>query len=122
NLGDTEATGRAIQAFVDSFVRSLPTGKQNTFANRTLPNAVVAMLRMDQPVNLVGAFETSVDEPAAGGSRLQLAAEAFTKHAESIAQAYGSPEATWVLPVSDDVSALTQLGDTVDMTELVRRA
>ena len=53
-------TPKAIRAFVEAFVRSMPTGKQNTFANRTLPDAVVVMLREDQPVNLCGAFETPV--------------------------------------------------------------
>jgi len=41
NLGDTVATQRAVEVFVRSFVRSMPTGKQNTFANRTLPEAVL---------------------------------------------------------------------------------
>ena len=53
-------TPQAIRAFVEAFVRSMPTGKQNTFANRTLPDAVVVMLREDQPVNLCGAFEKPV--------------------------------------------------------------
>lgn len=41
----------------------MPTGKQNTFANRTVPDAVIISLRDDQPVNLVGAFE----DPVKGG-------------------------------------------------------
>ena len=53
-------TPQAVRAFVEAFVRSMPTGKQNTFANRTLPDAVVVMLRDDQPVNLCGAFEKPV--------------------------------------------------------------
>ncbi len=53
-------TPQAVRAFVEAFVRSMPTGKQNTFANRTLPDAVVVMLREDQPVNLCGAFEKPV--------------------------------------------------------------
>ena len=38
----------------------MPTGKQNTFANRTLPDAVMIVFRDDQPINLVGAFEKPV--------------------------------------------------------------
>lgn len=53
-------TPQAVRAFVEAFVRSMPTGKQNTFANRTLPDAVVVMLRDDQPVNFCGAFEKPV--------------------------------------------------------------
>jgi len=37
NLGDAAATARAVEAFVRGFVRSMPTGKQNTFANRCRP-------------------------------------------------------------------------------------
>lgn len=61
NLGGslTDAAD-AVGRFVDAFVRSMPTGKQNTFANRTLPSVVVVALRSDQPVNLVSAFENPV--------------------------------------------------------------
>ena len=45
----------------------MPTGKQNTFANRTLPDAVYVTVRRDQPVNLVGAFEKPVPADASGG-------------------------------------------------------
>ena len=57
NLGNNEATLRALTAFIKSFIRSMPTGKQNTFANRTLPDTVVIHIREDQPVSFVGAFE-----------------------------------------------------------------
>ncbi|MBN1891898.1 MAG: type I-E CRISPR-associated protein Cas7/Cse4/CasC [Clostridiales bacterium] len=50
----------AMRAFVQAFVLSMPTGKQNTFANRTLPDAVMIAFRDDQPINLVGAFEKPV--------------------------------------------------------------
>lgn len=49
-----------IEAFINAFVKSMPTGKQNTFANRTLPNALVLCVRSDQPLNFVGAFEKPV--------------------------------------------------------------
>lgn len=39
-LEDVEITSRAVGAFVEAFIRSMPTGKQNAFANRTLPNYV----------------------------------------------------------------------------------
>lgn len=44
----------------------MPTGKQNTFANRTLPDAVYVTIREDQPVNLCGAFERAVRKSAEG--------------------------------------------------------
>ncbi|GAX46542.1 type I-E CRISPR-associated protein Cas7/Cse4/CasC [Pseudolactococcus reticulitermitis] len=59
-LENKEATVNALILFVESFVKSMPTGKVNTFANQTLPSAVVVTLRGDRPVNLVTAFETPV--------------------------------------------------------------
>lgn len=54
----------AALSFVRAFACSMPTGKQNTFANRTLPDAMLIAVRSDQPVNFVGAFEKGV--PASG--------------------------------------------------------
>ena len=55
-----EDTPRAVRNFVQSFLCSMPTGKQNTFANRTFPDCVYLTLRRDQPVNLAGAFEKPI--------------------------------------------------------------
>lgn len=49
-----------VKKYVEAFVRSMPTGKENTFANRTFPDAVYVTVRNDQPVNLCGAFEKPV--------------------------------------------------------------
>ena len=40
NLGDVDLTAQAASAFVRGFIMSMPTGKQNTFANNTIPDAV----------------------------------------------------------------------------------
>ncbi|MDD2234937.1 MAG: type I-E CRISPR-associated protein Cas7/Cse4/CasC, partial [Desulfitobacteriaceae bacterium] len=58
NLDDSKVTAKAVKEFLRTFVCSMPTGKQNTFANGTPPYAVMVALRQDQPINLVGAFET----------------------------------------------------------------
>ena len=58
NLKDD--TVKAVVGFADAFIRSMPTGKQNTFANRTLPDAVYATIRDDQPINMAGAFEKPI--------------------------------------------------------------
>src|SRR5206468_9017509 len=95
-LGDTLATRRAVEAFVSAFVRSMPTGKQNTFANRTLPEAVVVQVRDSQPINLVGAFESPIRESESKG-RIKLAAEALRDEAAEVARAYGeTPVAGWI--------------------------
>lgn len=80
-LADTlgERTPQAVRAFAEAFIRGMPTGKQNTFANWTRPDAVYVTIRRDQPVNLVGAFEKPVPGGRDGyveGSLRRLAAYA----------------------------------------------
>lgn len=55
-----------VRAFAEAFICSMPTGKQNTFANRTLPDVAYVVIREDQPVNLCGAFEKPVAKSAQG--------------------------------------------------------
>lgn len=55
-----EATISTLKLFVEAFVKSLPTGKINSFANQTLPHTLVVTLREDRPVNMVSAFEKPV--------------------------------------------------------------
>ena len=59
NLGKNDAV-QGISAFIKSFILSMPTGKQNPFANKTLPNYIMITIRTDTPVNLVSAFEDPV--------------------------------------------------------------
>lgn len=50
----------AVNGFIKAFLLSMPTGKQNTFANRTVPDFAYIVLREDQPINLAGAFEKPI--------------------------------------------------------------
>ena len=59
-LDDADVTVMAVKEFVRAFILSMPTGKQNTFANRSVPYAVYIAIRDDQPVNLAPAFESPV--------------------------------------------------------------
>lgn len=54
-------TPYALKGFAEAFISSMPTGKQNSFANRTIPDLVYITVRRNQPVNLVGAFEQPVN-------------------------------------------------------------
>ena len=72
----------------------MPTGKQNSFANRTLPDAVYVTLRQDQPVNLSRAFEKPVhksEEGYAEPSKMalkQYAKELYNTFAEAPEQSF----------------------------------
>ena len=60
NLGSAEAASRAITAFMQSFINAMPSGKQNTFAAHSRPGLVWLVVRSDQPVNYMSAFERPV--------------------------------------------------------------
>ncbi len=118
NLGNAEATGRAVEAFVRSFVESMPTGKQNTFANGTLPEAVVVILRDGRAVSLVGAFEDAVT--GKDGGFVKESSERLAVYAQEVAEAYPARMlATWVTRVGEQTSSLDALGDRVSFDELV---
>lgn len=116
NLGDATATRRAVEAFVRSFATSMPSGKQNTFANRTLPTAIAVVLRDTQSVNLVGAFETPVLASSGSGE----AVECLAAHAVEVDAAFGTtPVRSWVVGVGTAAEALESLGDRVSFAELI---
>lgn len=83
NLGSKAAAVSAVEAFVQAFLLSMPTGKQNAFANRTRPGAVLLEVREDQPVNLSGAFENPVrsEGGALGEATGRLVAHALAEDA-----------------------------------------
>jgi len=113
NLGDTKAAERAVRAFIEAFVRSMPTGKQNTFANRTLPEVVVIVVRDDQPVSYVGAFEQPVPKPTENGRGLMIgSAEQLVRYAQQVAKIYGSDGivASWVVAMDPAAESLLNLG------------
>ncbi len=119
NLVGDEMTVEAVTAFVEAFTTCMPTGKQNTFANRTLPDAVVVMERTTQPVNLVGAFETAITGDA-GQGRIEAASEAFVAHAHAVDDAFGtSARSTFVVRVGEQTRALAGLGTGGSLAELV---
>lgn len=59
-LGDKESVINTLKLFVEAFTNSMPTGKANSYANQTLPEAIIVNLRRDRPVNLITAFEEPV--------------------------------------------------------------
>ena len=122
NLGDGEATVRAVSTFLTSFVRSMPTGKQNTFANRTLPDAIVVSVREDQPISLVGAFEEPVKNSLDGG-RVAVSVRRLVEHATDVAAAFDAePVRTWVVGVGASGIGLESLGERVSFGDLVSGA
>ncbi|WP_435241541.1 type I-E CRISPR-associated protein Cas7/Cse4/CasC [Streptomyces cucumeris] len=99
NLADGEAAVTAVEEFVTSFARSMPTGYGNAFAHRTLPSLVAVVARTDQPVNLVSAFE----EPVMAASGIAAAS------ARRLAREYANATRAW-----GDTPSFTALCHTFD--------
>lgn len=59
-ITDKTSVINALKLFIEAFTKSMPTGKINTFANQTLPQALLVCLRNDRPVSLVSAFEKPI--------------------------------------------------------------
>ena len=118
-LESPEATARGVAAFVEAFVKSMPTGKQNTFANRTLPNVVAVSLRNDQPINLVSAFERPVYAER-DRSITQVAAERLAEYARDVESAYACPATkSWHVSYGVEPSSLDYFGEGVSLDALV---
>lgn len=98
-----ENVASTIKKFGQAFALSMPTGKENTFANRTFPDMVYVTLRTDQPVNLCGAFENPIKKSdkgyaAASESRLM-------EYAQNVYSQFASkPDKEWLNDLSSDLS------------------
>lgn len=122
--GDLDAALDALRAFLVAFTRSMPTGHQNSFAQRTAPNLVTVAVREDQPVNLVSAFEAPVRSTTAG-----LAEESVRRLAAELRRAdelWGlTPShvaSTYSLPTEHDAGTAqptSALGDPMTFDDLV---
>lgn len=115
HLGDD--TAKAVQGFVQAFLLSMPTGKQNTFANRTVPDLAYISIRTDQPVNLSGAFESPIH--ADGEGYVVHSVQALMKYAQKTYQTFVSkPEQAFCISALEEAE---QLAPSISMDELMEK-
>ncbi|MDR1404632.1 MAG: type I-E CRISPR-associated protein Cas7/Cse4/CasC [Candidatus Methanoplasma sp.] len=108
---DCEATAKAVREFARAFAVSMPAGKQNTFANRTLPDAMFISVRTDQPVNLAAAFESPLCADAGMGGYAVRSAERLAEYEKEVCSTFASPPiVTWQVG-----KGLISLGNTADL-------
>lgn len=98
---DRDLAAKGLSAFLEGFVVSGPTGKQNTFAAHNPPEFVmVSVRRGGAPRNLANAFETPIrvkkDE-----SLTWKSAEELAKKAKALQTAYGGEADTFILNLVD---------------------
>lgn len=101
-----DAAHDALAAFVEAFVKSMPAGKSNSFANTTLPDYVLVEV-VDAPVNYVGAFENPV---RSRGDLVGSSIESLEDYRERLSNVYGLAGDSVVMNTCDkDSSTLGEL-------------
>ena len=117
-IGNVEATARVASVFVEAFIRSMPTGKQNSYANRTLPETCIVAFRDSQPINAVEAFERPVaaehDQPIS-----QVAGRRLVEELRRIQDAYDEqPVRAWAISTDLSTQDLAPVAESVGLKDL----
>lgn len=90
----------AVRGFVEAFIKAMPDGKQNSFANRTLPFYTYVTVREDQPISMVGAFEKAVAKSKDGYENNSI--KAFERYIQEVYDNYADyPKKSWVVSLND---------------------
>ena len=93
---DVAVTAEALTEFAKAFIISMPDGKQNSFANHTVPDVVWITVRNDRPINMVGAFEQPIQNSGQGFATDSI--KKLSEHMKSVYDNFVSkPTKTWKL-------------------------
>ncbi|MFC4329188.1 type I-E CRISPR-associated protein Cas7/Cse4/CasC [Streptomyces andamanensis] len=112
---------RAVIAFLEAFITSLPTGKINSFGNHALPSAVIVTIRDRWPISFVGAFEEPVPKSAQGGF-LRESCRRLAAYVPDLERQYGlTDQPTWVFRVGEETRTLAELGTGVTLPSLLEQ-
>lgn len=119
-------TRRAVEAFLEGFVTSLPTGKVNTFGNHTLPSVVLVKLRTKRPISFVAAFERPVTPRITKDGSVEYgfvteACRRLARHVPDVETAFGvaDEDNTWLVRVGEETEPVAALGDSISLPDLV---
>lgn len=110
-------TAKVVRGFAEAFIFSMPDGKQNTFANRTLPDIVYVTVRKDQPLNLCGAFEEPV---RSNNGYVKESAKRLIDHANNMYNEYVS-EPVIKLGVGSLLSGEAETGSVVQLLDTLEK-
>lgn len=115
NLGDKNAVEDAVKKFVEAFIKSIPSGKQNGFTTHSLPDIVVVSIYDDGDHDLASAFV----KPVESTNLVVDAIDRMVSYAEAQHKAYDVvPVASYVVTTGETDSA-SKLGEVVSLSELV---
>jgi CRISPR system Cascade subunit CasC len=122
--GNEDLAIKGALAFLEAFVRTLPSGKQNSFAAHNPPLFVAFRAGEGMPRNLATAFERPI-RPREDVPLSRLSAEALMKEWARFDQVYGplSPEWKGALDLTEaQGDGLPRLGDLKALKEKVEEA
>ncbi|MCL1803018.1 MAG: type I-E CRISPR-associated protein Cas7/Cse4/CasC [Eubacteriaceae bacterium] len=110
---DATATAAAVKEFARAFTMSMPSGKQNTFANLTPPDMMYAVLRADTPLNFAGAFESPIKTSDTGFVKPSI--DALAAYADEIYASFAQkPSKEYVVSRID-----TAFGESLPLTKML---
>ena len=114
---DKDLPIRGIEAFLKAFVKSKPSGKQNTFAAHNDPDFVVFTVRKNaDPRNLSNAFEKPVTKKDLYDKTLTEASiEKFEKKWIRLENAYGQAGDTFILNLTELASTIGTSIESLDV-------
>ena len=108
-----------LNGYLEAFIKAMPTGKQNTFANRTLPCFTYVTIREDQPINMAGAFEKAVTGNGKGYEKDSI--DAFLEYTKKVYENYAEyPKKSFVVCL-DDVNTEAERVKMKDLAGLVEK-
>ena len=110
---DKEYERVAIDAILSSFIESVPSGKQNTFAAQTLPSLVVIEIRDSRPVSYAPAFERPVTSKSSA-SVSEASTERLLDYVNKVDAQYGAPRKRYVI----DLTGVFTAGEHVTYNDL----
>ncbi|MGH3025033.1 MAG: type I-E CRISPR-associated protein Cas7/Cse4/CasC, partial [Gaiellaceae bacterium] len=107
NLGEDVDVTPAVAAFTRAFALAIPTGKQNTFAARNPPSAILGVRRAAGAWNLANAFITPIHAAAAEKGVATASTVAMLSEFASLQRMYGRAD--------ENVQAALLSAETVDV-------
>ncbi|TVZ90484.1 type I-E CRISPR-associated protein Cas7/Cse4/CasC [Streptomyces sp. BK340] len=120
--GDTSAARELAEAFLHSFIQSLPQAKKNSTAPNTPPDLIHLTVRADRPLSLAAAFEKPV-RMATDGGFAAASRDALAQYADAVNTFMGDESILRAGWTGLDAKDHTGLGDRhVSVTGLVTAA
>lgn len=117
NHAGTEAD--IVAGFVEAFVRSMPTGSVNTYANNTLPALVYVTVRRDTAVYLGDAFENPIKN--SGNGFVAPSVERLSEHAKTVYENYcAAPYKAFAVGYENYMSELAERVNIEQLLDKVR--